>query len=142
MERTPAEIAAKQIRNTSAAVPDVIAGVNAVTESPMEKAAAALPKAQARYIEAITSGKTARHLLGVSLPSWKKSTTDKAPRIAEGIAAAESKLVRFHTARQPIQAAISGEIAAMPSLTLEDNIARSAKQQRAMAGWTWDKSAP
>ena len=81
----------------------------------------------------VTSGQWAEAVSSVSLQEWKDAAKMKGvPRIAAGIAAAEPKLQRFYAQLLPYVDQIKGEIDAMPNLTLEDRIARSAQFQRRM----------
>lgn len=139
-ERSATEIAAKQVRNLSAAVPDIQAGVNAVTENPCELAAANLATAKANYIAAIDSGKMERHLRAVSLGVWKSKTLAKVGRIAEGITEAEPTIVKFHAQRQPVQAAINEQLKAIPKRVFADSIRRMTVQAEEMHKWSFDKS--
>lgn len=140
MERSPADIAAKQVRNLSAATPDILAGINAVTENPCDKAADALPLAKTNYIASIDSGKMERHLRAVSLPTWKAKTGAKVDRIASGVAEAEPTIVKFHAQRQPVQAAINDKLKAIPKRVFTDSIRRMTVQAEEMHKWSFDKS--
>lgn len=133
---TPQELAEKHARRTTAAVQDMIKGVENVTVSPTEQAAAKQDKLVARWNEAITSGKWARNLRSVSLDSWKSSMKDKgASRVAAGIAGAKDKMIAFYAELIPFQSDLSAKISQMPDLTIEDSIARATAQIRGMANF-------
>lgn len=131
---TPQELAEKHARRTTAAVPDMIKGVEAVQVSPTNQAADKKDKLVARWNEAINSGKWERGLRNVSLDQWKTSMKEKgANRVAAGIAGAKDKMVAFYAELIPFQSDLSAKIASMPDLTLEDSIARATAQIRGMS---------
>jgi len=132
-KRSINDIVAKQISRTANAVDEVRKGVEAVTESPTEKAAQNLDKAGANYMKAIQSGKTARNLRAVSVGEWKSKTLAKVDRIPSGIAAAEGKLTQFHTQRAKHQETIDSKLGNMPKRTLSDSISRMTAQVTEMA---------
>lgn len=103
-------------------------GVDAVTQSPTEAAAA---QSQA-YIDGVaraaTSGKWASKLRAVSLQDWKRSAKEKgASRLASGAAAAQSKVEKFWQTWGPIQEAAAEKVRQMPKATFEE------RKQRALA---------
>lgn len=135
----PSEMAEKWKRRLTQATPDIQRGVERVTESPMEKAAAASDKMLRNVTEAVTSGKYARGLARVSLPEWKDAVIDLGiPRIAQGVARAETKFEDF--ARQLLPHIESGmsQLDRMPDVTLEDSVARMTFWLRHMA--TFERS--
>lgn len=138
--KDPSAIAAKQIRNLTAAIPEVEAGVLRVTESPMAKAAERLDVAGTNYMKAIASGKMARNLRAVTTEEWQRKTVAKVGHIAEGIAAAEDRLVQFHTQRNAAQVGIDRELAGIPRRTLADSIRRMTVQVTSMSKFSFDKS--
>lgn len=131
---TPVEYFEKLKRRLSAATDDIRKGVEAVTENPMEKAAAKKDKWLQGIIDAHASGKWERGLLRTDLADWKKAMIDKGvARIATGIAGAEKKVVAFATELLPFQDRLKTEIDRMPDVTLDDSIARMAAWARGMA---------
>tara|TARA_Y100000310_G_scaffold345357_1_gene464102 strand:+ start:150 stop:584 length:435 start_codon:yes stop_codon:yes gene_type:complete len=140
MAKDPTMIARKAIRNLSNAVPDIEAGINAVTESPTAKAADNLDKAGRNYMAAISSGKTARNLRAVSTEDWKRKTLAKVGRIPEGIAQAEDKLIAFHTQRNLHQKGIDAKLKGMAKNTLQDSANRMVTQMNEMAKFSFDKT--
>lgn len=138
---TPQELAEKHARRTTAAVQDMIKGVDNVTTSPTEQAASKKDKLVARWNESINSGKWERGLRAVSLDQWKTSMKEKgAQRVAAGIAGAKDKMVAFYAELIPFQSDLSAKIASMPDLTLEDSIARATAQIRGMANFRKGKT--
>lgn len=131
---TPAEISAKWEKRAIAAVPDAIDGVNRVTDSPMDKAAAAQDKMLAGVTAAVQSGKWANSLKAVPLDQWKKVTAEKmTQRMAGGITAAAPKRKKFDEYLVQTLNDILPTINAMPTMTLEDSINKMTAQVRAMA---------
>lgn len=127
------EAAQKWQNRTTAAVGDYTAGVQRVTESPTHKAAQEAAKMLQNVMEAIQSGKWARALEKVSLEEWKKATAEKgSARMAAGVQGAVGKQEQYYTEAFPVLERIQREIAAMPSLTVEDSIARAAHFIREM----------
>lgn len=124
---TPEQAADKLIRRAQGAVADYVTGVKAVEESPTVAAAKNLDKAQLNYNEAITSGRMAKRLTSVSREDWIKATTEKGQaRYAPGLTAAKEKVTEFFNEFLPFADRVSGEVAAMPDLTIEDSVARAS----------------
>jgi len=128
---TPEEGADKLVSRAKAAAPYIAAQVAKVTVSPTELAAAKIDKMQAKFNEAITSGKVERGLRRVSLSEWKDAMTTKGiPRISQGLDQARNKIVEFNREFYPHLERVQSEIAAMPDTTLEDGIARAVHNIR------------
>jgi len=120
---TPEQVADKHASRLTAAIPDVIAGINAVTVNPMETAAAASGKWIASLMQA--EAKWKRNIGKVTLEEWKRQTADKgAPRIAAGIQAARAKQVDFYSRLLPFEATLQAKVNAMADTTLQDSIAK------------------
>lgn len=131
---TPAQFREKHARNLKGATADIRRGVEAVTESPMEKAAAAQDKMLARVTESITDGTWAARLREVSLPEWKSKMLNVGiGRIAAGIDAAGPKVERFAAELLSYESSLQSTIDAMPDVTLEDSISRMTAWCRGMA---------
>ena len=90
---TPEEFAEKHARRLKAAVEDIRAGVERVTESPTAKAAAKQDKMIARLQEAVSSGKWAARLKAVPLEDWKSKT------IRRALAVSQPALTRLMTSK-------------------------------------------
>lgn len=100
-------------------------GVDAVTESPMQKAADSDQLYLQRIQESVSSGRRRQALLAVPLSRWKDNAKGKgADRLAGGARAAADK-VRAHFQKwSPIYQQIKQECAAMPKGSIEDSMAR------------------
>jgi predicted transcriptional regulator len=134
MATTPTRAAEKWVRNLSGATQEIRDGVNAVTQSPTDKAADQVDKYVLRVQEAAASGKYAARLRSVSLEDWKRATIDKGlQRIPQGAAAATGDVEAFMAELLPFQERLKSTIDAMPDTTLEDSIARQAAWTRGMA---------
>jgi len=128
---TPNDAADKQIRNLKAAIPQMTAAINAVTESPMEKAAGQQEKMKLKLIESIDNGKWAAGLRRVSLTEWKDKFIKKGlPNIGRGADLAKPKLVKFYQEFFPFLETVQSEISGMADLTIEDSIARASHNIR------------
>lgn len=124
-----AEISSKWNKNFKAGVSDAVKGIDRVTESPMEKAAAAQEKMLSKLNEAVTSGRWAGALSKVTLAAWKEKTKKKmTERAAGGADAAMDKRRSFDTWLANTLNGILPEIASMPDLTLSDSKARMDRQ--------------
>jgi len=128
---TPAQFAEKWARRTQGATQDYTAGIDRVTVAPGLAAAEQADLLVSRFLESVTSGKWAERVSAVSLGDWKNAAKTKgAPRIAQGVAGASSKMQDFGRQFLPFLDNIVAQIKAMPKTTLEDRIARSAALQR------------
>lgn len=100
-------------------------GVQAVTKAPTISAAENIQAMQARFNQAITSGKTERALRAVSLSGWQEPMLTKGlSRIADGAQAAIPKQEAFLAQLLPYTNQVSNEIAKMPNSTPEQRRAR------------------
>lgn len=125
MPKTARDIAERWNRNLSAAGQTITSGVNAVTESPTEKAAAAVDRMVAGVQRAAAEGKIQRGLQAVTLASWKDSMIKKAvPRIAQGAAAATGKVESFMGQLLPHIDAGKRSLESMPRGDANQNQAR------------------
>lgn len=136
MAGTPQQIAEKWSRRLTQSTADIERGVNAVTESPMEKAIAKKDKAIQNYQAAMNSGKWEAGLRRVSLQQWKNDTINKGiQRITAGANAAQPKVAAFMGELLPYQQNLKAEIDALPDNTLEDSIQRMTTWTRGMANF-------
>jgi len=132
--KTPEQIADKWARNLGASTEEIRLGVAGVTQNPAQLAIAAKDKMVANFLAAVQSGKWERGLGRVSLSDWQKAMTEIGiPRMAAGATAAKPKMAAFMREVIPHIEQLQGELASMPSLTLDQNIARSAHFLRGMA---------
>jgi len=131
---TAAQFAEKHNRRTKAALQDLQAGVQAVTESPTAKAAAKQDKMLQRLTDAVTSGKWANGLKRVTLEEWKQRTISLGiPRISAGLDANKAKVEAFAADLIPFIQTAQTQLSRMPDTTLEDSIQRMAQWTRTMA---------
>ena len=131
---TPAQFQEKHARRLKASVEDVRQGIDRVTESPTEKAAAKQDKMLTNLTASVNSGKWAAGLKRVSLEQWKKQTRDiGVNRIAAGIDGAKDKVVAFAEDLLPHIDRGKAKLAGMPDTTLDDNINRMTTFVRHMA---------
>lgn len=131
---TSAEFQEKHARRLKAATEDMRKGIDKVTESPTDKAAANQDKMLTRLTAAVSSGKWAAGLKRVSLDDWKKKARDVGVnRVAAGIDAAKDKVTAFADELLPHIDRQKQKIASMPSMTLDDNINRMNTFIRGMA---------
>jgi hypothetical protein len=131
---TPEQFADKWNRRIKAAVPDIQAGIQRVTTSPGELAAAKQEKMLQKVTEAITSGKWAERVRSVTVEDWRRAALNKGiPRIAAGADGAMDKQREFASQLLPYLDAVVSEVKRMPDLTLEDSIARAAHVIRQMS---------
>jgi len=128
------EFQEKHARRLKGALDDMRKGVERVTESPTEKAAAKAEKMRARLIESIDSGKWQRRLKAVSLDDWKRKMLDKGVgRVASGIDDAKDKTIAFAEQLLPHVDKGRDEIQRLPDVSLEDSINRMTTFVRHMA---------
>jgi len=131
---TATEFQEKHARRLKGAVEDMRRGIDRVTESPTEKAAAKQDKMLSNLTAAVQSGKWAAGLKRVSLEDWKKKARDVGVnRVAAGIDAAKDKVTEFAAELLPYIDRQKSKLAAMPDITLDDNINRMTSFIRGMA---------
>jgi len=133
---TAAEFQDKHARRLKAATEDMRRGIDRVTENPCEKAAAKQDKMLTNLTASVTNGKWAAGLKRVSLEDWKKKARDiGVNRVAAGIDGAKDKTIAFAEQLLPHIDREKAKIAAMPDVTLDDNINRMTSFIRGMAGF-------
>ena len=126
-QKNPLQVTEKLIRNLSNATQSIRDGINAVTESPTEQAAAQGDLMLQKIQEAVNSGRWAEGLRRISLAEWKAATLDKGvDRIASGIQAAKPKILAFMEEWLPYEEAISQQVKTMSRGSIEDSINRAA----------------
>lgn len=125
-QKTAAQSAAKWTRNAQGATQALTDGINNVQVAPGVLAAAKQDKMLQKITEAITSGKWAANVSAVTLADWKNAMLTKGvQRYGAGVSQAQPKFQAFMQKLLPFQANISQQVAAMPDLTLQDNINRA-----------------
>lgn len=131
---TPDEFQEKHARRLKASIEDMRAGVQRVTQSPTEAAAAKKEKFRAGINASIDNGAWERGLRRVSLDEWKdRMLTKGLGRVAAGIDAAAPKVREFAAELLPFQDRLKSTVDAMPDISLEDNISRMTSWIRGMA---------
>lgn len=131
---TPDEFQEKHARRLKASIEDMRAGVQRVTQSPTEAAAAKKEKFRAGINQSIDDGSWERGLRRVTLEDWKdKMLTKGLGRVAAGIDAAAPKVREFAAELLPFQDRLKSTVEAMPDISLEDNISRMTSWIRGMA---------
>ena len=130
------QAAEKWKRRLQGSTEDIRIGVNAVTESPMERAAENPDKYLQGVQQSVSSGKWAAGLRRVSLQQWKDSTLNKGlARISSGAEGAVAKVTSFMGDLLPFEANLQSQVDQMPDVTLEDSIARATAWMRGMTGF-------
>jgi len=131
---TAAQFQEKHARRLKASVEDVRAGIDRVTESPMDKAIAKKDKMLSNLTAAVQSGKWEKGLKRVSLEDWKRKARDiGVNRIAAGIDGAKDKVIAFAEQLLPHIDRGQDKIKGMPDVTLDDNINRMTTFVRHMS---------
>lgn len=124
---TSQQVTDKWARNTAAATESLKAGVMAVTQSPMAKAAAAVDRYVAGVQQAASTGRWAAGLNGVSLQDWQNAMLTKGTaRIGQGVTAAKPKFSAFMDKWLPYQQNLQNHVAGMSRGSVSDSQARSA----------------
>jgi len=133
----PKSAGEKWARNLSGSVEYIRQGVQKVTVAPSELAIKQKDKMKRKLIEAIDRGEWEAGLRKYTLDQWKKDMLTKGiDRIPSGAEAAKGKVTDFFAQLFPhIEAGLS-ELDRMPSVTLEDSIARATFWIRHMARFT------
>lgn len=121
-------------RHMKSAVPDIQAGLDAMTVDPGERAVAAQEKMKQNLITSIDSGIWAKRRLEVSKADFVKITKEKvAKNLNTGVDAGMAKRKKFDNWLVGRLNGILPEIAAMPDMTLEDSMSRVRRQMEYMA---------
>jgi hypothetical protein len=120
---------AKWLANLSAASGRMQSGAMGVTKPPGQAAAAAADKWLAKVTQA--KAKFAARVSSVSLQDWQNAYINVGiPRVAQGAQAKQSKVQAFFDEFLPYLQRGMSTIDAMPSVTLEDGIARASAMIR------------
>lgn len=127
------DFAEKWQKNMAASTAYISKGIDRVSESPMEKAAAKQEKMINNLTEAVNKGKWKRGLESVSLDDWKKKFKDQGvARIAGGATAAMPKMQRFADQLLPFQDNLQRKIKNMADTSFEDRVNRATEWIRGM----------
>lgn len=131
---TADEFSEKWGRRLKGSTEDIRKGVDRVTKAPGEQAAKQVAKMRANLVAAIDSGKWGKRVASVTLDDWKTDMKEKGiNRISAGVDGAAEDMKDFAQQLLPAISAAQSKIENMPSITLEDNISRSAAFLREMA---------
>ena len=131
---TPDQLATNWKNGMTNAVTKIQDGVSRVTDSPMQKAAAAQDRYLAGVNKAVQSGRFANALNAVDLNTWKNVTKQKVgERLAGGATAAVPKVTAFAKYLIPAVNNAVAVVDGMPKLTLQDSINRAAAFMTTMA---------
>lgn len=139
MSKTRVGLSANQIsdkwgRKMKSSISDIQTGIDGVTESPTEKAAAKKDKMIQNLNAAINNGRWENGLRNVTLADWKSKTKTKvAERMSSGVDAGMGKRQKFDAHNVATLNAILPEINSMPDMTLQDSINRVAVLMKHMA---------
>ncbi|MBA7584776.1 hypothetical protein ES708_26736 [subsurface metagenome] len=116
-------------RHMKAAVPDIQAGLDAMTVDPGQKAVDAQEKMKANLVASIDSGIWAKRRLEVSKADFVKITKEKVGKnLNTGVDAGMPKRKKFDNWLVGRLNAVLPEVAAMPDMTFEDSMARIRRQ--------------
>lgn len=130
--KTPESVAAKWQNAVAGAGTAYTNGVNGVTVSPTQLAAAQQDKWARRVQEAAAQNRFANKLNAVTLQDWKNAAVSKgASRLTSGAQAAKPKVQAFMTAFLPVMDNVSQQVKSMPKNNLEDSLARVRVQMEA-----------
>jgi hypothetical protein len=122
---TAQQVVDKWLRNAGGASQSYREAVQAVTESPMERAAAKANEWQAAVSDPRTRERFVSGLRRVNLEEWKRKAAEVgANRYAQGIQAASSKFRAFMESFYPLTQEVKARVRAMPKMTEEDSINR------------------
>jgi len=131
----------KHLRGMQSGGESYKAGVMAVTESPMQKAADNADKWFAGIQRAFTDGTWVAGLLSVSLSEWKSKTSGEgATRWQSSATEASQNYGEFIRQFTPHLERVQNDVEQMPSLNLDDNIARMVFNARENAKFTYVKN--
>lgn len=126
--QSPQQVAKRWADSVRNNVQRYVDGIDSVTESPTQKAAAAVDRYQAGVNKAVSEGKFQDGCNAVTLEDWKSRAKNKGKaNMATGATEAEPRVAKVMASLLPYTASVSDQIAAMPKGTLEDSIARSRK---------------
>lgn len=131
---TPEEYAEKWARRLRGATEDIRRGIDRVDEAPGVAAARNENAMLQNVTEAINSGLWAKRVKAVSLQDWKDAAINKGVgRIPAGVEAAQPKMAEIAVELLQAVDAAAAAANALPKVTLEDSIQRSATFIREMS---------
>ena len=126
---TPEQATSKWVQNLSAATERMTSGAQGVTRAPGAAAAAAADKWLARVTA--SKDKFRQNVGAVTLQQWQDAYVNIGiPRVAQGAQAKQQKVNTFMSQFLPYLSRGVSTIDQMPSVTLEDGIARMTAMVR------------
>jgi hypothetical protein len=133
MAMSPEESLKRFQQRASAASGDYKAGIQRVSENPMEKAASRQDQYLAGIQEAVASGRWAAGLRSTSLEGWKaQASTKGASNFATGVQNLSARKSRNMVNNFRIVNAVAEQVRALPDVSFEDRINRMVAQVRTM----------
>lgn len=140
MAQSTAEVLKNWVDGMKNSTAKVKAGVMAMTENPLAKAAAKQDSYLAGVQEAVSSGRYRDGLLSVPFTEWQTLTAEKgSARISAGVEAARPKMEKFFAQLLPFTAQVSKTIQAMPSGTTQASKDRMNANFEAMSQFRFRK---
>lgn len=131
--KNAADVAQKWNKNLTGSIDSIKAGVNGVTENPMEKAAANVDGMRAGINRALDSGKWQRSLRAKTTDDWRQAMLKKGVnRIADGARQAQPAMQKFMEQWLPYEQQLTDQLKSMPRGTPEQN------RQRMLAAFDWN----
>lgn len=113
-------------------------GVNAVTEAPGQKAAAAADLWQQRVSDPLVKAKFQRRSQAVSLQDWKTAMLTKGVnRVGAGAAASKPKFAKFMQQFLPFVQNVAAQVRQMPKGDINASIARMTAQVQGTAAFQY-----
>lgn len=133
---TSAEVTAKWLRNIQAAQPEMQAGVDRLTVSPGQSAAAKKQKWINALMDTATQDKWSRNVQSVSLQQWQQAMKDYGiNRVAQGAQAKSGKMQTAMDSLLPFIDRVRAQVRAMPDNTPADREQRALAMMRGMRGY-------
>lgn len=128
----PVRALAKWQTNFGNATDNYRAGIQAVTESPMQKAVANQDALKQRFNQAIDNGSWAAATGAVQTQDWKNAALAGAGRLPDGAKKGLPKMQRYLQKAAPVIAQIQQEIHSMPNATDAQRKARMDRNYELM----------
>lgn len=126
---TPSEWAEKQGTRLKAALPEMQAGIERVTEAPGIAAAKAKDKMRQNLLKKLDDGTWEKNVAKVTVSEWKDAIITKGlPRIASGIDGARAKVTKFADQFGKHIDTAAATIDAMPTLNIQQSGAKMMAQ--------------
>lgn len=135
MAKSPADIAAKWLRNSQGAVRSYEDGVRATDRNPMEAALRQKDTMIARFMESMNNGRYEEGMQRFTFDQWKDRTIKKGGQnYSTGVQAGATAMQQFQEEFAPIRKRISDSVRAMPNATEAQRDARMMENVRQMRG--------